>query len=44
VQSADRILVLHYGQIRETGTHAELVAAGGLYARLHEIQHGRGDA
>jgi ATP-binding cassette subfamily B multidrug efflux pump len=44
VQSADRILVLHHGEIRETGSHAELVAAGGLYARLHEIQHGRGDA
>jgi ATP-binding cassette subfamily B protein len=44
VQSADRILVLHHGEIRETGSHAALVAAGGLYARLHEIQRGRGDA
>jgi ATP-binding cassette, subfamily B, multidrug efflux pump len=40
VQRADRILVLHRGRIRESGRHAELVAAGGLYARLCEIQFG----
>lgn len=38
VQSADRILVLHHGELREQGTHAELLRRGGLYARLHELQ------
>jgi ABC-type multidrug transport system fused ATPase/permease subunit len=38
VEGADRILVMHHGEIRETGSHAELVARGGLYARLHALQ------
>jgi ATP-binding cassette, subfamily B, multidrug efflux pump len=38
IQSADRILVFHHGQLRETGTHGELLGRGGLYARLHELQ------
>jgi ATP-binding cassette, subfamily B, multidrug efflux pump len=38
VQGADQILVLHHGEIRERGTHAELLRRGGLYARLHELQ------
>ena len=39
VQSADRILVLHHGEIRETGTHEQLVEVeDGLYARLYRLQ------
>jgi ATP-binding cassette, subfamily B, multidrug efflux pump len=38
IKGADRILVLHHGEIRERGTHAELLEKGGLYARLHELQ------
>ena len=35
---ADRILVLSHGEVRESGTHAELLAKGGLYARLYALQ------
>ncbi|HKJ93412.1 MAG TPA: ABC transporter ATP-binding protein [Longimicrobiales bacterium] len=41
VQTADRILVLHHGELREHGTHQELLARGGLYARLYELQFAR---
>jgi ATP-binding cassette subfamily B protein len=37
VQFADRILVLHNGAVVEQGTHAELLHAGGYYARLHAL-------
>jgi ATP-binding cassette, subfamily B, bacterial len=40
IQKADRILVLDKGRIVETGTHATLSKAGGLYARLAELQFG----
>lgn len=35
---ANQILVLHHGEVRERGTHRALLAAGGLYARLHAVQ------
>jgi ATP-binding cassette subfamily B protein len=38
VQRADRIIVMEHGRIVETGTHASLVAAGGLYASLAALQ------
>ena len=39
IRSADTILVFHHGEIRERGTHEELMALGGLYRRLYEIQY-----
>ena len=41
VRNADRILVLHHGELREQGTHEALLARGGLYARLYELQFAR---
>ena len=39
VQHADQILVLHRGEVRERGTHQALLAQGGLYRRLYELQY-----
>ena len=38
IQDADRILCLKNGEVAELGTHETLLAAGGLYATLHELQ------
>ncbi len=39
IQDADKILVMHRGQLREQGTHQELLAHDGLYRRLYELQY-----
>jgi ATP-binding cassette subfamily B protein len=41
IQDMDRILVLHKGQLRETGTHQELLAVRGIYHRLYQLQFAR---
>jgi ATP-binding cassette subfamily B protein len=38
VLKADRILVLEHGEVLEQGQHAELMAHGGLYAKLAKLQ------
>ncbi len=39
IRRADRIVVLHKGEIREIGSHRELLKNAGIYARLHELQY-----
>jgi ATP-binding cassette subfamily B protein len=39
VQRADRILVMHKGQLREVGTHQELLLQRGLYWKLYQLQY-----
>ena len=40
IQNADRIIVLHKGQVREMGTHQELIELRGIYWRLYQLQYG----
>ena len=44
IEGANRIVVLSQGRVAQSGTHAELLAAEGLYARLHRLQYERDDA
>ena len=39
IQNADKIIVMHRGEIRETGTHNELLQQGGIYYRLYQLQY-----
>ena len=39
IQRADRILVMHKGRLRESGTHQELLAARGIYWKLYQLQY-----
>ncbi|MBW2731406.1 MAG: ABC transporter ATP-binding protein [Deltaproteobacteria bacterium] len=39
VEQADRVIVMHHGRVVEDGRHAQLIAAQGLYARLHRLQY-----
>ncbi len=39
IQNADKIIVLHHGEIREMGTHQELLALGGIYYKLYQLQY-----
>jgi ATP-binding cassette, subfamily B, multidrug efflux pump len=39
IQHADQILVMHRGQLREQGSHQELLAIDGLYRKLYELQY-----
>lgn len=39
IRNADKIVVLESGSITEAGTHEQLISKGGIYSRLHELQH-----
>ncbi len=39
IQKADKIIVMHHGEIREVGTHQELIAKRGIYYKLYQLQY-----
>ena len=39
IQDMDKILVLHQGELRESGTHQELLAQRGIYYKLYQLQY-----
>jgi ABC-type multidrug transport system fused ATPase/permease subunit len=39
IRNADRIIVLHHGEVREVGSHAELMQKQGIYYRLYQLQY-----
>ena len=41
IRNADRIIVLHHGEVREIGSHAELMEQRGIYHRLYQLQYER---
>ncbi len=41
IRNADRIIVLHHGEVREVGSHAELMDKQGIYYRLYQLQYER---
>jgi ATP-binding cassette subfamily B protein len=41
IRNADRIIVLHHGEVREVGSHAQLMEKKGIYHRLYQLQYER---
>ena len=39
IRNADRIIVLHHGEVREVGSHTELMQKQGIYYRLYQLQY-----
>jgi len=44
IQRCDRIFVMHHGELKEAGSHQELIASRGIYRKLYELQYGLNDA
>jgi ATP-binding cassette subfamily B protein len=44
IRNADRIVVLHHGELKETGTHGELLRRRGIYYRLYQLQYKQEEA